>query len=74
MTTPNPHIPLTRAVVLIGRSTSSLDKLCRAHDVGTLVTRRLRLLTEADIERLKVIVAAIPAQGRPRKSFKNSTN
>lgn len=50
----------------LGLGYSSLDKICRANNIGTPV--RGRMLTDADLNRLKKLLAERRPVGRPRKN------
>ncbi len=57
-------ITIQEAAAELGRPASTVKYWCRQHEIGTLVTSRLRLLTEADLAQLRQIAATVQ-RGNP---------
>lgn len=46
---------VTEVAALIGVTPARIRVICREHNIGSLVSGRLRVLTRTDVERLKTI-------------------
>jgi len=62
-----PMFTVAQAALTTGRSVSTVDKICRKHQIGSKPNAKLRLLSAADLERVRGIMAQTPCQGRPEK-------
>lgn len=61
-------IPVKDAAKELGVTPSRIRQLCGQHNIGEMLTPMFRVLTVADVRRLRRILSE-PKQGRSRKNW-----